>query len=52
MEVLEIDSEILRYEDGVVLWPDYLPSINAAIFCYDATDPNALTPLKQLLCAF
>ncbi|GAA5995014.1 uncharacterized protein JCM10292_004489 [Rhodotorula paludigena] len=52
IEVLEIDMHMLKYNEEGVVWPDGLPQCEAAMLCYDSTDPHALSSLSILLKAF
>lgn len=49
IEVLEVDSALMQYDDGGIRWPKYLPVIDGALICYDATVSGGLQSLTQVL---
>ncbi|KAK4054866.1 hypothetical protein OIV83_000790 [Microbotryomycetes sp. JL201] len=52
IEVLEIDAALLSFDATGVVWPEGVPNCEAAMLCYDSTDPKALHALSKLLQAF
>lgn len=49
IEVLEVDSALMQYDDGGIRWPKYLPQIDGALICYDATVEGGLQSLTRVL---
>lgn len=52
VQILEVDSPLLSYDRTGVRWPPHLPPLHGAMLCYDATNPKALSGLRQLLGGF
>ena len=49
IEVLEVDSALMQYDEGGIRWPKYLPQIDGALICYDATVEGGLQSLTRVL---
>ena len=52
VEILEVDMAILRYGQEGLLWPSFLPSIDGAMLCYDASNKEASSYLRRMLGGF